>query len=380
MKRVLFLMSDTGGGHRAAAEAIRDALVERCGAEHIDSEMVDVFKQMRYPSNAMPEFYPWIVTNGKPLWRLAYNVSEIASLSRAYSHYLYLTNRDRLLAMVRKHPADLVVGVHSVTLQASVNAYSELPGRPPLITVVTDLVSTPLLWYDPRVDECHVPTQAAFDRGLRMGLRPDQMHITGLPVHPRFARALTDKPSARAALNWQPDLPTVLIVAGGDGTGPVFETAQAIVSQVEHCQLAVVTGRNKTLKERLDAAAQHWRAAAPVHIYGYVTNMPQLMAASDILVSKAGPATICEACIAGLPIILNNAIPGQENGNIDYVVQNKVGVFAPGPHNVASAVSQWLAEGEAAMRARSERARQIARPDAVWHIVDRLQRYLGIEP
>ena len=98
--------------------------------------------------------------------------------------------------------------------------------------------------------------------------------------------------------------------------------------------------------------------------------MPKFMAAADVLVTKAGPATISEACIAGLPIILSGAIPGQEDGNVTFVVQNDAGAFAPGPQKVATVVAQWLSEGRDALAQRAERARRIARPDAVWEIAD----------
>lgn len=379
-KRIVFLMSDTGGGHRAAAEAIRDALIERHGADQIDASMVDVYKNMSFPASKMPEFYPWIVNHGKPIWTLTYRWGNIPVNASFTNRVTYRWNSSRLRRMVRQHPADVVVCVHSVTGPPSMSAYQSFPERPPFVTVVTDLVSTPVYWYDPRVDRCLVPTQEAFDRGLKFGMKPEQMRVTGLPVHPQFNRALTEKDAARAELGWDTTLPTILMVAGGDGMGPLYETARAIVEKQLKCQIVVVAGRNKTLKARLDKAAQEWSKQQPIHVYGFVTNMPRLMAGADMLVTKAGPATICEACIAGLPVILSDAIPGQEDGNIDYVVENNVGVYAPSPTRVAEAVAAWLAEGIEALRARGERARAISHPQAVWDIADEVWEYAHRPP
>lgn len=379
-KRILFLMSDTGGGHRAAAEAIRDAMIERYGADTIEADLVDVYRQMDGFSKTMPEFYPWIVTHGKALWTLAYKLTNSPENARFASRLSYFLNGNNFRKMVEAHPADVVVGVHSVTFQPTVSAFLSFPQRPPIISVVTDLVTTPYFWYDPRVEFCFVPTQQAFERGLMMGLKPQQMAVSGLPVHPNFQRALMDKTEARVALNWDPNLPTILMTAGGDGTGPVYEMAQAIVNKKLNCQIAIVAGKNKDLKARLDEAAVVWNKQQPVHVFGYVTTMPRLMAASDIMVAKAGPATICEACIAGLPIILSDAIPGQEAGNIDYVVTNGVGIYAPYPDEVAAAVAGWLAEGEEGLRQRSERAKQLARPDAVYQITELVWEYAHQAP
>lgn len=371
-KRILFLMSDTGGGHRAAAEAIRDALYERYGQLQVQAELVDVYRSMRFPASVMPEFYPWIINHSKRLWSLAYRMSDSPRSSKLTSSITYRYNRDKLRQMIRQHPADVVVCVHSVTAQPVMSAYQSFPTRPPFVTVVTDLVSTPIFWYDPRVDRCLVPTQIAFERGLMFGLKPQQLRVTGLPVHANFSRAVTDTDQAavRAELGWDANLPTVLMVAGGDGLGTLYETTKAMVEKGLKCQIVVIAGRNKSLQAKLEKAAQTWRKQQPIHLYGFVTQMPRLMVATDMLVTKAGPATISEACIAGLPMILSDYIPGQEDGNITYVIENNIGVYAPTPQKVASAVEQWLNEGREALRQRGERARAVSNPNAVWDIAD----------
>lgn len=367
MKRVLFLMSDTGGGHRAAAEAIRDALYIRYGEENISAVLVDVFKQYtNFPLKYQPELYPIWVNRGKSSWGMGYKLSNTRRSAAILSRGMYLTNSRKLRRMVRQHPADVVVCVHSVIARPSLRAYLSYENRPPFITVVTDLVSTHAFWYDKRVDRCLVPTQAAYDRGLKYGLKPEQIRITGLPVHPQFTQQLTDKATARAELGWSSDLPTILVVAGGEGMGPIYETARAINERQLPCQLVVIAGKNKPLKAKLDKA--NWDQ--PTHIYPFVRNMPLMMAAADILVTKAGPATISEACIAGLPMILSDAIPGQEEGNVQLVVESGAGVYAPKPEEVADAVAQWLSEGDDGLRKRAENARKIAHPNAVWDIAD----------
>lgn len=370
-KRVLFLMSDTGGGHRAAAEAIRDALYLRYGQDAVQVRLVDVYREMLFPMNYFPELYPWIVNNSKSSWGMGYNLSNTNRRATVLSSSMYLTNGFRLRRMVRENPADVVVSVHSVITRPSMSAYHAMGLRPPFVSVVTDLVSTHMFWYDQRVERCLVPTQAAYDRGLMAGLTPDQLRITGLPVHPRFSLAIDDDNNPRQEFGWQPHLPAVMMVAGGDGMGPLFEMARAINDKNLPCQLVIIAGRNAALKAKLEAC--EWNQ--PTHIYGFVNNMPHFMRAADILVTKAGPATICEAAIAGLPMILSDAIPGQETGNVEYVVENGAGVYAPSPYAVAESVSTLLQEGESGLRRRSEAARRIARPNAVWDIAEEVWKH-----
>jgi len=369
LKKILFLMSDTGGGHRAAAEAIRDALLTKYEAE---IKLVDVFRSYSpFPFKYMPEFYPWLINHSKSSWGVGYKLSNSRRNARTLSRGMYVTMESGMKQMLRDNPADVVVCVHSVLTRVSMQALLSFEKRPPFIVVVTDLVSTHMFWYDRRADRTLLPTQPAYERGLWAGLKPEQMRITGLPVHPRFAEGLTDKATARAALGWDPDLPAVLVVGGGEGMGPIYKTARAIDSRKLKCQLAIITGRNQALQDRLNESV--WNQ--PTHIYGFVTDMPRLMAAADILVTKAGPSTISEACIAGLPMILYDAIPGQETGNVDYVVENNAGVFAPSPRAVAENVQQWLAEGREGLERRSNNARRIGRPNAVWEIADEVWAY-----
>ncbi|MGQ9908739.1 MAG: MGDG synthase family glycosyltransferase [Candidatus Flexifilum sp.] len=370
-KRVLFIMSDTGGGHRAAAEAISAALKELHG-DQVEIELVDAFRGYSpFPFKYMPEFYPWLINKSKSSWGLGYKLSDSRANARTLTRGMYVTMESGLKQMLRDHPADVVVSVHSVLTRVTMQALTSLRERPPYVVVVTDLVSTHMFWYERRAERTLVPTRPAYERGLLAGLKPEQMRITGLPVHPRFARGLLAKDQARASLGWDPDLPAILIVGGGEGMGPIYKTAQAIDSLNLNCQLAIIAGRNKGLKERIESTQWH----QPTHVYGFVTDMPRMMAAADILVTKAGPSTISEACIAGLPMILYDAIPGQETGNVEYVIENQAGVYAPDPREVADAVSQWLAEGPQGLQRRSQNALRIARPNAVFEIAAEVWEY-----
>lgn len=367
VKQVLILMSDTGGGHRAAAEAIREALTAH-HAEAVNVTLVDVFRDYSpFPLNHAPELYPWWINRGKLTWRMGYRLSNRRSQARLISSSVTAAIRRGLRRLlIRDQQPDVIVCVHPLLSSPAMRVLNHQPDRPPFITVVTDLVSTHALWYDPGVDRVLVPTQPAYDRGIVLGILPERLRVTGLPVSPRFAAGLTSKQEARARLGWAPDLPALLVIGGGEGMGPLYRIARAVNSLQAHCQIAVVAGRNVALKTRLEAA--EWNG--PTHIYPFVTNMPELMAAADVLITKAGPATISEACMAGLPMILSDAIPGQEDGNVAYIMEHQAGVYARGARRVKAAVSEWLAQGPGFLKARAAAAHALASPEAVWQIAD----------
>ena len=151
--------------------------------------------------------------------------------------------------------------------------------------------------------------------------------------------------------------------------GTISKMVKALDAQPLDVQIVVICGRNDDLRRRL--LARNWKNVH--HIFGFVSNnheMPKLMAASDIIVTKAGPSTISEAAIAGLPMIISDRIPGQESGNVRLVLENDAGVYLPNADKVVSKIVDWLSEGPESLERRANNARRIARPNAVWEIAE----------
>lgn len=360
--RILFLYSDTGGGHRAAVEAISEALNLEF-QDRVVTDKVDFFKQYAPPPlNFAPEIYP-LVSKSPAVWGMNYRMMDkkrpASLVTQTAVPYFYLAVRQMLI----EHPADLVVSVHPL-MNTPVRLVAHRKGLP-FATVVTDMVSTHVFWFDSKADLILLPTEAARLRGLELGIAPEKMQVCGLPVDDRFCHLRQDKSALRREFGW-PEAPlTLLLVGGGEGMGPLEATAEAIDNSGLPVSLVIVTGRNQKLKERLES--RDWKI--PHVIHGFTRDMPNLMSASDVLITKAGPGTISEAFIAGLPIILYNRQPGQEEGNVLYVIGEGAGMWAPEPGMVVSLLKNWinhpdrLAEATAASRslARPEAARQIAR-------------------
>ncbi len=364
-------MSDTGGGHRAAAEALRTAMSERYPHTYTFA-LVDVYRYYTpFPFNRLPELWPLWVHWARPTWKWGYALTNARHSGDALMAFLQRAWARGLRRLVCGEPADVVVSVHALFSRPVMWAYRRFcKQRPPFVTVVTDLWTTHAFWYEPRVERCLVPTRAAYERARHFGLRPAQIRLTGLPVHPQFGRGVPDRSQARYALGLHPTLPLVLLVGGGDGVGPVYPIARELDRRAVPLQLVIVAGRNAALRARL--SAERWRH--PTWVYPFVNHMAHLMAAADILVTKAGPTTIGEACTVGVPMVLSGAIPGQEDGNVTFVVEGGAGVYAPSPQRVAEAVTKWLAEGEAALARRASRARALGRPDAVWQIAEEIHQ------
>jgi len=358
--RVLFLFSDTGGGHRSAAEAVIEALeLEAPGC--FDTQLIDVFKQYApLPLNLAPAAYPGMVRVPQ-MWGFGYRMTNGQRRARAITGAAWPYVRRAARRLAREQQADLIVSVHPVMITAVLKGYGS--HRPPFFTVVTDLVTTHALWYDPGVDLYMVPTEAARERALACGLDPARIHVVGLPVAQRFCQPVADREALRAELGWPTDRPVVLLMGGGEGMGPLFETATAIAAPGGDFALAVICGRNRRLKQDLEA--QDWPILT--RLYGFERRIPQMMQAADLLVTKAGPGTIAEAINAGLPMVLYSRLPGQEDGNVTYVVDEGVGTWAPGADRAAASVHRWLQDPRTLQQAAAA-CRRIARPSAAKEI------------
>ena len=250
MRKILFLFSDTGGGHRSAAEAIIEAIhLEFPG--QADCEMVDFFKLYSPPPfNRAPQIYPSLSRMPR-VWGAGYRISNGNRRTLAFYTAVWPYIQRRLRRLVDEHPADLIVSVHQVT-NIPVSRIASVR-QIPFITVVTDMVSTHAAWFAPHATQIIVPTREAYLHGLENKVRPEQMTIVGMPVAERFAHAPGSREEIRARLGWPADRPVILMVGGGEGVGPLEAMATALDRSGLPVALAVVTGRNQALRDRVDS-------------------------------------------------------------------------------------------------------------------------------
>jgi len=367
---IVFLFSDTGGGHRSASEAIIEA-IELEFPNQITYEMVDLFRDYAPPPlNKAPEIYPPL-SRIPAAWSFGYRQTNSPRRIRNINNVAWPYIRRSIYRLMEAHPCYLIVSVHPLMNTPVLRTLRNR--RNPFITVVTDMVSTHAAWYDNRADLIIVPTNIARENGIEFGFDPEIIKVVGLPVADKFCHMKEDSQEIRHRLGWPTDLPVILLIGGGEGMGPLEKPAHAINDANLNAALVIIAGRNRDLKDRLEK--HNWNM--PVTIYGFVKNMPDLMQASNVLVTKAGPGTISEACIAGLPIILYSKMPGQEDGNVDYVVNEGAGVWAPEPEMVVQTLQKWLREPELRWQTASA-CRRIARPQAAREIARILAARVGI--
>ncbi|KAG8487791.1 hypothetical protein CXB51_018608 [Gossypium anomalum] len=390
-KKVLILMSDTGGGHRASAEAIKAAFNEEFGDEYqltfalyVKSSILQVFvtdlwsDHTPWPFNQLPKSYNFLVKHGS-LWRLTYygTAPRVIYQSNFAATSTFIARE--VAKGLMKYQPDIIISVHPLMQHVPLRILKSkgLLKKIVFTTVVTDLSTCHPTWFHKLVTRCYCPSAEVAKRALKAGLQPSQIKVYGLPIRPSFVKPVRPKIELRRELGMDEDLPAVLLMGGGEGMGPIEATARAL----EHAlydenlgeplgQILVICGHNKRLASKL--LSIDWKI--PVQVKGFVTKMEECMGSCDCIITKAGPGTIAEAMIRGLPIVLNDFIAGQEVGNVPFVVENGCGKFSKSPKEIANIVSQWFGPKADELKSMSENALRLARPEAVFKIVHDLHR------
>ncbi|TMC13390.1 MAG: glycosyltransferase [Chloroflexi bacterium] len=360
---VLILFSDTGGGHRAAARALEQALLQLEPGIKVSKldPLLGIDSSPKLVRQLVGLYSP-IIQRSPVVWGALYHGFNNRPAFAAVRGVFGGRVRRIIATALRESDPDLILSVHPLLNHVSWQAIRR-SGRPRgLVTVITDLVEFHLGWMSPRSDLTVVPTEGARREVLAAGVPEERVQLLGLPVDLRFR---PPAPGEKAALRRRFGLDqkrfTILVSGGGEGSGKLLTQVRALAGrQSGDWQLIVVCGRNEKLQRRLSRV--HFRI--PARVLGFVDNMPELMRSVDLVVSKAGPGAIGEALATEVPILLTSYLPGQETPNVTFVTESGLGLYTPKPEQLLEAVRELAEPGSVRWQSMTERAAEISRPYA----------------
>jgi UDP-N-acetylglucosamine:LPS N-acetylglucosamine transferase len=335
---ILFGISDTGGGHRTGAVAL-DAALDRLAGASAKRHIVDILTSTGIPLvRDAPDLYDQLSTRWLPVYDFMFQLTDGRYRVDALTQFVYLSAHRNIVRVLEATRPDLVVSVHPLVNRLIGNARRTYRLSFRFVTVVTDLVTVHAAWADPAAELCIVPTREAYDLLRARGFPAEKLVQTGFPIHPKFAAYAGTRHEARARLGIDRDPFTLLVTSGGVGSGQLRDLVLDLDRAYPEQQLLVVTGKNAALRQELLALGLR----PNIHIYGFVTNMEELMAASDIIITKAGPGTLMEALAMRRPVIVTEAVGMQERGNIDFVLNHELGFFCPTRDRIVPAIADLM--------------------------------------
>jgi UDP-N-acetylglucosamine:LPS N-acetylglucosamine transferase len=375
VKKLDFIFFDAGGGHRSAATALQQVIARQGRPwevrmvnlqEQLDA--LDVFR--RLTGIRLQDIYNLLLKKG---WTLgsAELLKGLHLVIRLFQPALVRMLRDFWL---RSRP-DLVVSlVPNFNRALGLSLESALPGTP-LVTILTDLADyPPHFWIERQRQYLVCGSDRAVQQARGLG-HPDHriFRASGMILNPRFYEPVSvDRSAERRRLGLDPELPTGLVLFGGEGSMVMLEIARRLQSAARPVQLILICGRN----EKLAAQLRAMRSRIAMFVEGFTREVPYYMRLADFFIGKPGPGSISEALAMQLPVIVEcNAwtLP-QERYNTDWVRERQVGLVLPDFHRIAPAVEQLL-EPETYARLRANAAAQNNR--AVFEIPDMLETILA---
>jgi processive 1,2-diacylglycerol beta-glucosyltransferase len=358
--RVVILSASYGSGHNAAAQSLAGAFT----TAGVTATVVDHFRDLVHPlfDRTTRAVYGALLRRAPGLWGLAYGLGDRMASDSPWAFGVTRLGARRLVKLLDTVAPDAVVTVHA-TPAVVLSALARTGRRvPPHTTVVTDFVAHSQ-WIAHRVDRYCVAADEVKHEFVARGIAPDRVVVTGVPVRADFETPL-EPLAARRALGFSPDLPVVLAMAGAQGSfGRLTDVAHALTRLTMPVQALVVAGHDLRLGQEIRRIV----AGRPIRTLGFVDDVQPLMAAADLLISKAGGMTLAEAMAAELPLLTYGSLPGQERRNERFASRAGIALVARRQRELGRTLERALSEPKLLDRLR-ENMRRVRRPQASRHI------------
>lgn len=367
MKKILCVMSDVGGGHRAAAKAVLDALKNTYKPSDYSFKMVDLFLMGSKFSNFslksypfMTKYFPWIYNrfydfnNLKLGWDIVYNIF-IKPLMIA-----------KVKKLILEEKPDVILSTYAICNRITFDALEKINLQDKIFTIalVLDIFLIHRTWAEPRADVSFVTNEVAKKAVIEYGVPKERIFMSSFPINPAFEYPV-DKDKLRKEFGFSNKKFTVMIMGGGDGMGGVYYIAKTLHENNLDVQTIFIAGRDQELfqkiKEIESKSNYHWA------VFSFTDRIPELMSISDILISKPGPATIWEAVSKELPIIVSAKMPRQEQPNVDFVRNSGFGYIEKRPKKIINILKR-LINNEQELQELKENTKKLKKPTSAYEI------------
>ncbi len=335
-KRIMIISSNfTGHGHKSICEAICEHL-----SDHPDVviQVVDGFSLIGSAGVRASKLYGPITRNASDLWKLTYNMTG-KQKNRVTEDLLTALAYDKFMQKVSAFEPGLIVTVHPLFTRSLLNILEYHKMQIPFIALQADIINIHRAWCDPRATLTLCPTPEAYECSLNLHKMPvDKLELCGFPTRERFCAAARNAPpheyDGSRPLN-------CLLMSGGEGSGNLKKYAEQLLEHVD-CSLTVICGRNKKLKELLEQTLGLVYGKR-LQAHGFLENVQDYMAQSDLVIARGSPNTMMEAVVMGVPLMITGCLPGQEADNPALMVTHNLGVLCQSPESAPAIVKALMA-------------------------------------
>ena len=364
MKKVIIFYASYGGGHLSAARSIKENM--EANYEDIDVKLIDCMEYVNKTVNKITtKAYSEMAKKAPKTWGRVYWKSQkgpLAQISTTSNKILSI----KLYKLLKDFEPNLIVSTHPFGSQmcAYLKKHGKLNAK--IATVMTDYAPhDQWLVFNKYVDYYFVSHDGMKKELHEKGIPNEKIFATGIPLSNKFLLKY-DKPTILKSFGLSPDKKTVLFFGGGEfglGKTQTFKIFKSFVECPENIQIVAISGKNQKMKEAFENLVESLNKTDSVKILEYTNQVPELMSISDLVVTKPGGLTTTESLASGLPIVVINPIPGQEEENATYLEENKVAIWLKKDDNVEAILKDLFSNPEK-MQEMKIRARLLAKKNS----------------
>lgn len=336
MKKVLIFYGSYGGGHLSAAKYIKEYI--EANYKNIELQMIDCIEYInKYVNKVSTLAYSEMSKKVPWAWKRVYNDSKKGPLATISTTSNKLMSH-RLNHLIQDFKPNLIISTHPFSTQmcAILKKRGHIDAK--IATIMTDYVphNQWLVGYK-YVDYFFVAHEEMKKELIKLNVDENKVFSTGIPLSSRFTQSF-DKDSIFKSLKLSKDKKTILFFANGASgfrRNTTYMALKAIIRLFKNFQVIAIAGKNKRIKERFDELVSLTNSEDRIKVLSYTNQVPELMSISDIVITKAGGLTITESLASSLPIIIINPIPGQEEENAKFLVDNNIAIWIKKGDNIA---------------------------------------------
>ena len=366
--KVLIFYAKYGGGHLSAARSIESCINENY--KNIDVELIDFMEYASKEFNKITtKAYSEMAKKAPKTWGHLYWESQkgpLAHISTTSNKILSI----KLKKLITEKKPDLVISTHPFSSQICgfLKKHNKINCK--IATIITDFAShDQWLVYSNYIDYIFVACNEMEQELFEKGLEKNKIFVTGIPISSKFS-VNYDKKNILKDFNLNPNKKVILFFGGGEfGLGKNFtlQVFQAFVKYSNNIQIIAISGKNQKLKTAFQNIVLENHSEENVQIFEYTNKVPELMSISSLVVTKPGGLTSSESLASGLPIVIINPIPGQEEQNAEYLEKNNSAIWIKKDDDINSIVNNLLSDSKK-LDEMKKNAKLIAKPNSTYNI------------
>ncbi len=340
METILIFYASYGGGHLSAAKSIQNYIVEKC--ENVDVEMIDCMKYINKPIEKLTTgAYREMAKKTPKLWGKIYSGSQKGLLSVISKDSNKLMAK-KLNKLIQERKPNLIISTHPFSSQMC--SYLKKKGliNCRLATVMTDFAMHKqwLIGHE-FTDYFFVSNKNMKNDMVEYGVNANKIFVTGIPMSNRFFENF-DNTKIYEMFNLNPEKKVILFFGGGEfgiGKNQTIQVLKSFISLVPNYQIIAIAGKNEKMKEEFENLVNEYNASNRIRVLGFTDKVPELMHIACLVVTKPGGLTTTETLACGLPMVIINPIPGQEEENAEFLVSNGVAIWIKKDDNLEDVIS-----------------------------------------